>query len=642
MNKKFLTYYNQELSFLREEGNIFAKKYPKIAARLGMDSTDIPDPYVERILEGIAFLNARTHLKIDASYPEFVSHILEVIYPQFLMPQPAATIVELELLYRENFGVINHVKRGDTFRSFALENNGKIHCNFSCAQDLELAPIKLEKATYSSGISLSWKNLKKNTSSYSTLKLDFSVNGGGLISDLLPENLKIFLGNDLNISSQLLYLLTHCCEGVICHSYDNMEKWQYSLKDLPQQLGFSEEETLSFGLDKKQHAFSIIQDYIHLPEKFLFIKQTGLKQALQFAEKNNQVAIEAHQIKEVITENGVNKKVIGYQKRWFSLSFIFNRNNLDLQQIFKESYLSIHAIPIVNVFKKKGVRFSIDNYKNDYHIVIDKMQPLNYEVYYVENARGFDKNNQEKIVYYPVYHPYFQYGDHNETGFFSIKRKKRMYSKNNQRTYYIGHESFISMSNYNDNIHQLAIDLWCTNRDIPILMPSGLESDFLLDGSLPLKSIKMIKKMVRPKEAIDDTDNIWPLLDLLRLNYSNLLNISEHEAANILKEMLKAFPYSSNDLFLQNVEAIVALKIITTRRIVREKLHSGIVRGLEIRVVIDEGLMGGVHPCLFGSILRHYFTFMVSVNSFVDFHIETLHQKDIISWSSELGSKGIL
>lgn len=33
-------------------GKEFAAQYPKIASRLALDTTDIPDPYVERLLEG--------------------------------------------------------------------------------------------------------------------------------------------------------------------------------------------------------------------------------------------------------------------------------------------------------------------------------------------------------------------------------------------------------------------------------------------------------------------------------------------------------------------------------------------------------------------------------------------------------------
>ena len=97
MNDKLFDYYNKELIAIRELAKEFAARYPKVAARLDMHDTEISDPYVERLLEGVSFLTARTQLKIDAEYPRFVQRIMEVLYPQFLTQTPASAIVSLAI-----------------------------------------------------------------------------------------------------------------------------------------------------------------------------------------------------------------------------------------------------------------------------------------------------------------------------------------------------------------------------------------------------------------------------------------------------------------------------------------------------------------------------------------------------------------
>jgi type VI protein secretion system component VasA len=52
-------------------GAEFAQAFPKIAARLRMDGIEVTDPYVERLLEGFAFLASRVQLKLDAEFPRF-------------------------------------------------------------------------------------------------------------------------------------------------------------------------------------------------------------------------------------------------------------------------------------------------------------------------------------------------------------------------------------------------------------------------------------------------------------------------------------------------------------------------------------------------------------------------------------------
>ena len=44
---------------MREMGTEFAAQFPKVAARLALEATEVADPYVERLLEGLSFLAAR-------------------------------------------------------------------------------------------------------------------------------------------------------------------------------------------------------------------------------------------------------------------------------------------------------------------------------------------------------------------------------------------------------------------------------------------------------------------------------------------------------------------------------------------------------------------------------------------------------
>ena len=95
MDPRLLRLYSDELTHLRERGAEFAREFPKIAARLSMDGVEVTDPYVERLLEGFAFLTARIQLKLDAEYPRLVQHLLEAVYPNFLAPIPSMMVVQL-------------------------------------------------------------------------------------------------------------------------------------------------------------------------------------------------------------------------------------------------------------------------------------------------------------------------------------------------------------------------------------------------------------------------------------------------------------------------------------------------------------------------------------------------------------------
>ncbi len=53
MDHRLLAYYNRELQYVRQLGGEFAKQFPKIAGRLGLDAFECADPYVERCWRGL-------------------------------------------------------------------------------------------------------------------------------------------------------------------------------------------------------------------------------------------------------------------------------------------------------------------------------------------------------------------------------------------------------------------------------------------------------------------------------------------------------------------------------------------------------------------------------------------------------------
>src|ERR1700742_788728 len=96
MDPRLLRAYNDELIYLRETAREFGAEYETVAGRLGLDTPADVDPYVERLLEGVAFLNARVQLKLRDQYPEFTQHLLQAIQPNYLAPTPSMCIVGFE------------------------------------------------------------------------------------------------------------------------------------------------------------------------------------------------------------------------------------------------------------------------------------------------------------------------------------------------------------------------------------------------------------------------------------------------------------------------------------------------------------------------------------------------------------------
>ena len=76
MVDELLPYYNRELTYIRRLAAEFAEAHPKIAGRLRLSADAVEDPYVARLIEGFAFLNARVRHKLDDDFPELTDALL--------------------------------------------------------------------------------------------------------------------------------------------------------------------------------------------------------------------------------------------------------------------------------------------------------------------------------------------------------------------------------------------------------------------------------------------------------------------------------------------------------------------------------------------------------------------------------------
>ena len=148
MDPRLLQYYNQELAHLREMGAEFALQFPKIAARLRMDGIEVGDPYVERLLEGFAFLASRIQLKMDAEFPRFTERLLEIVYPNYLQPTPSMLVTQLQpILGDAALAAGVKVPRGSELRSGPIRGT-HTECRFRTAHEVEMWPLEITSISY--------------------------------------------------------------------------------------------------------------------------------------------------------------------------------------------------------------------------------------------------------------------------------------------------------------------------------------------------------------------------------------------------------------------------------------------------------------------------------------------------------------
>lgn len=96
MKDQLLDYYQQELDYLQTAGAGFAKRYPKIAGHLQLDNLTQADPQIARLMEALAFMNARVHHRLDDDFSSFTDGITQVLQPGYHNPLPSMVIAQFK------------------------------------------------------------------------------------------------------------------------------------------------------------------------------------------------------------------------------------------------------------------------------------------------------------------------------------------------------------------------------------------------------------------------------------------------------------------------------------------------------------------------------------------------------------------
>ncbi len=223
MDPRLLPYYSRELQHVRDMGAEFAREYPKIAGRLGLDAFECADPYVERLLEGFAFLAARVQLKLDAQYPVFTQHLLDMVYPHYLAPLPSMAVVQLQPDLKDSglaAGVT--VPRQSALRSL-IGPGERTACEFRTAHAVTLWPLQVAEAKYldsPAALAAAGIGLPAGRTVRAGIRLRLELVGGAQVQALALDRLPIFLAGADGLPKRLYEQLHADTSAVVVRGND--------------------------------------------------------------------------------------------------------------------------------------------------------------------------------------------------------------------------------------------------------------------------------------------------------------------------------------------------------------------------------------------------------------------------------------
>ncbi|MFK8017745.1 MAG: type VI secretion system baseplate subunit TssF [Gammaproteobacteria bacterium] len=625
MDARLLSYYNRELRFMREMGAEFAQEFPKIAGRLGLDGFDCSDPYVERLLEGFAFMAARVQLKVDAQFPDFTQHLLEVVYPNYTAPTPAITIAQfLPDPTEGDLSAGYDVKRGSTLKG-RLGKEQKTRCEFRTAHDVTLWPIEMTGADYfSSRGAVATLNVPERPDVRAGLRLRMRTLGEVNFSDLPLDTLDVYLRGSEELPGLIYEQLIGNCEGFVVRSASEPDKWhEVRNSDALVQLGFDDDHALLPADAREFDGYRLLNEYFAFPKRFMFVRFQHLLSAMRRCDEQE-----------------------------IEIIVLLNKSADALERVLEPAQFALHCTPAINLFQRRADRIHIDSKRPEYHVVPDRTRPMDYEVYSILDVAGYGKSGEKERDFVPFYSMKDRGYRAQSNAYFSQQRRPRQLSERQKRyssrTSYLGSEVYLGLVDerdipYSSSLRQLAVTTLCTNRDLPMLMPiGGSTSDFELQSGAPVSSIKCLETPSRPIAVAIDGSAPWRLISHLSLNYLSLMDSAGVEPGAAMREMLGLYANQADPATRKQIEGLVACagQPVVRRMPVAGPISFG--RGLQIDVTMDESAFEGVGVFLLGAVLERFFGKYTSLNSFTETVIRSSDRGEVHTWPARTGMRNVL
>jgi type VI secretion system protein ImpG len=624
MDPRLLRYYNDELRHLREMGAEFAQQFPKIAARLGMEGLEVADPYVERLMEGFAFLAGRVQLKLDAEFPRFTQRMLEILYPQFLAPTPAMLIAQLqpELGDAALAGGVS-VPRGSVMRSHAGKA-GSTTCEFRTAHDLTLWPLELtqvEYFTHAADLPMSavpaWRKYRAG------LRFRLRATAGVDFSQIELNDLRVHCTGIDDIAYRIHELVCGHTLGVLILPSQRSAAWHEALDgECVEATGFDDDQALLPATLSGFEGYRLLQEYFAFPQRFLFFDLVDIGAALR-----------RHACEEV------------------DIVILLSKADNSLQQAVDASCLALNCVPAINLLDRRCDRIHVEPGTSDFHIVPDRARPMDFEVHTVTQVLGYGTGAKNEWQFLPFYNA-FHTEARSHTAYYSCQREPRLMSQTQQRdgprTSYIGSEVFLSVVDAQEapfpaDLRQIGVHATCTNRDLPLLMPVGsAQGDLDLAQTAPIKSIHVIKGPSRPLSALREGSLAWKLINQLALNHLSLTDTDAEHGAAALREILRLYAPGGDAGAQRQVDGLRSVKL---QSVVRRLPMPGPItfgRGVDVQIEVDDLAFEGASAYLLGCVLERFVARHVSLNGFTQLRLHSPGRGDILTGSPRCGTRPLL
>ncbi len=271
--------------------------------------------------------------------------------------------------------------------------------------------------------------------------------------------------------------------------------------------------------------------------------------------------------------------------------------------------------PVVNLFPRQGEPIRVTHRTATYPVVADARRAFAYEVHSIDSVRRIRQTPQgEQVHEFRPFYSLHHGEDPDRSGHYWLARRDELVAR--QSPGYETELAFVDLD-FNPVVPKtdvVGVELTCSNRDLPAQLAYGVPGgDLVIEGGSPARSIELLRKPSPSRRFARGRGAHWRLISHLSLNHLSLTQAG----LPALKEMLRLYDLSSSSVSNQQIEGIVGMEHEPTTAWLSGAHFGSVVRGIEIRMTIDEAAFVGTGVAAFANVMDRFFGLYVHANSFI-------------------------
>ncbi|GLS31122.1 type VI secretion system protein ImpG [Mesorhizobium albiziae] len=624
MDRVFLEYYEEELTHIRALASEFADMHPAVARNLSLDTVPCPDPYVERLLDGVAFLAARTRLKVDAERSRFSRSILEVLYPDLVTPAPATAMAVLKPGQQVQTMLAGHVVKRGTKLVSSLQPGLSTRCTFTTGQDVTLWPIAIASVSYfqdRNALAVAGITPIGGIRGEAALRLVITHSGKGKLNELALDQIDLYFSGRSKAALLFDAIFGSCIAlGARPEGKNN----PLTALSAPEMTGVNDAEALMPRTRPTFEGYRLLREYFMMPERFHYARIRGLRPVVRKCDAGLEII------------------------------FLFRRAVPELSDLTPAD-LELFATPIINLFERECNVIELDPRKTRQAVYADRTRPRDFEIYRVTHVEDADAEGLDAEI--PVL---FSLGQNRGNGWvYSTERRPRRPTEDERRegmtrTSYTGDDVFLAISRppgqaANRPLKRIEITALCTNRDLPILDDTPTLS---AESGDPIEAVKLLGAVRPPQPAIPAAlpagaegesradDLAWRLVAQLSLNFLGLAQ--DGRGAAPLHALLDLYADRGDPGLARHARSIprVESRSVVERLAIEGPMCFG--RGTEVTLHVDQSVLAGQSTLLLSALLARLFARHAGINGFVRTRTRLLQKQEDVPWPMTPGNRYLI